>query len=109
MSKGSTGRNKHVLGNDGQLCTIYANVMVHRISMLLEVATACGLDWIVEQPRSSTMHKHPAWEKMVEHHAKNGTQVEKTNVCLGEYGARTPKDLKLFHTAKWVILSGNAF
>eukprot|EP00969_Alexandrium_andersonii_P251836 11130408-Alexandrium_andersonii.AAC.1 len=50
MSKSSTGRDKDVMGNPNQVCTLYANAMVQRVCMLLELATACGVHWIVERP-----------------------------------------------------------
>ena len=69
MSKSSTGRHIHPLGYGGSITCHYANVMVQRVCMLLELATSMQVHWVVEQPRSSTLHEHPRWELMAERHA----------------------------------------
>eukprot|EP00969_Alexandrium_andersonii_P091639 4044877-Alexandrium_andersonii.AAC.1 len=71
MSRSSTGRNVCVLGN-GSACTKYANVMVHRVCLLCELASSCNVKWVIEQPTSSTMHRHPRFEQMLAKHKACG-------------------------------------
>ena len=102
MSKSSTGRHLHVLGNGSAACH-YANIMVHRVALLCELATTRAVKWVLDQPRSITMQLHPRRELMLKKHEDANIHVH-TNVptYMGAFGGESQKCLKLSGTAEWL-------
>ena len=102
MSKSSTGRHIHVLGYQDNIGVHYANVMVHRVCLLLELATSINVDWVVEQPRSSTLHEHPRWVLMTKRMQAVNVPLQRVNTSMGAFRGQTVKSLKFFGTAPWL-------
>ena len=101
MSKSSTGRHLSNMGFNIP-CVQYANNMVHRVCMLLELCTACCVYWVVEQPKSSTMHLHDRWVAMGRHHEQSGTPIHTCMTCMGAFSGDSLKELKLKGTAPFL-------
>ena len=101
VSKSSTGRHINNMGFNIPCCQ-YANNMVQRVCMLLELCTALSIYWIVEQPKSSTMHLHDRWEYMHDLHEQCGTPIHTSMTSMGAFDGESKKDLKLKGTAPFL-------
>lgn len=60
LARGSTGRSQgHPLGREDTRSVSDANLVVSRVALLILLAVARGASWIVEQPTTSLMPRHP--------------------------------------------------
>ncbi|CAK9096088.1 Uncharacterized protein SCF082_LOCUS45127 [Durusdinium trenchii] len=66
MSRGSTGRRKdNPLGSEHYDSVNQANIMVGRVCVLLLLAAAKSIFWILEQPINSLMEHHPIFQALM--------------------------------------------
>ena len=65
-SRGSTGRRKdNPLGWEHYDSVKKANIMVGRVCILLMLAAAKSIFWILEQPINSLMEHHPVFQALM--------------------------------------------
>ena len=74
--------------------------MVGRVSLALMVMSSLSLPWILEQPGSSLLELHPAFQQL-----SKRFQVFKVFVWLGAYGGHSPKPTILYSNKKALIQS----
>ena len=81
---------------------INANAMVARSALLILMAMARSLTWVLEQPTSSLMPMHPALE-YIKHLAKTKTWSKWYSVTtfLGQFGKDCEKPINLFTNKTW--------
>ena len=75
-----------------------ANLIVVRYCLLMALASALGIHWLIEQPGSSTMAWLPRFQDMLQHQ-----EVYFTRTWLGAFrGGSTEKPTKLWGSKSWV-------
>ncbi len=84
-------------GNTELLHVKEGNLMASRVCLLVRLAEARGLSWVIEQPLSSLFHYHKRFQDLVACMA-----VFKTHVRLGAYGADSRKPLYLLSGRQWI-------
>ena len=74
-----------------------ANDMVWRMVCIVLYGLSLGVIFIIEQPASSLMLRHPAMI-LLKHFCSpnNGSRFRQTSTFLGMFGASTQKQIKLF-------------
>lgn len=73
------------------------NLMVHRMVLLLLLASSRGIWWVLEQPRGSLLWRHPAWQELIQRVA-----VFRHSTQLGRFGGATAKATWLWSNRKCV-------
>ena len=102
MARSSTGRNMAVHGNFTLPLVLRQNALVERVVLLLEVVTAQGGHWIVEQPTSSILWHYPAMQACLARHGCTPQLLD-----MGAYGGSSVKPTTLMGTAPYLqLLSG---
>lgn len=66
--------------------------MTARVMVLVVLAAARGVWWLVEQPRTSLMELHPTFQRML----ALLQNVRRISVCLGDFGGPTKKPTILY-------------
>lgn len=100
LSVGTTCRSKsNPMGKTSNEKVHWNNILVHKLACLLEIATAFGCYFIVEQPTSSTLWQHPRVKTMFE---RLGCIVQDTHTYMGMYGGDSMKGMKLYGTAPFL-------
>ena len=90
-SRGSTLRTKaRPLGSDTG-ATHAGNVMAARCAVLLCIAAARGLFWILEQPKNSLFQFHPCVQSVLQI-----LECYRKPINMGDYGALTQKPTWLY-------------
>ena len=104
MCLGTSRRNRYdSLGNTDLRFVRDANKMVSRCAILILLATALGIYWILEQPLSSLMIFHPRLQDIV-----TLMRVWQVSFKMSQFGARSEKPTKLYSNAEWVSDIANA-
>jgi len=75
-----------------------ANIMVAWQAILLYVWTALGFVWLLEQPRTSLMEKHPHMEAYFKAH-----RTWRVSLNLGDFGAKTQNTVWIYSNMKLVL------
>lgn len=94
-SRGSTHRSRtNPLGRkDSPSCRL-GNLLCCRALVLVILAAAKGVFYILEQPQSSCMEYHPLFQRMS---AMLG--VRRISIAMSDYGGPTPKRTLLYTSA----------
>ena len=75
-----------------------ANLIVVRYCLLMALASALGIHWLIEQPVSSTMAWLPRFQSMLQNQ-----KVYFTRTWLGAFrGGSTEKPTKLWGSQRWI-------
>jgi len=74
-----------------------ANVQVSRCALLIHLAMALGIVWILEQPLSSLLIFHPRMQDLAKDFA-----MYKISFAMERYGSKTKKPTKLYSNADWI-------
>ena len=69
--------------------------MTSRLMLLLRLAVALELSWMVEQPVTSLMVKHPRFQELL-----GLTEVFRQAVHLGAFGASSSKPIHIYSNSK---------
>lgn len=101
MTSHTTGRDRHVLGND-RPWVLAQNALVSRIVYVLILCMKRGVYWIVEQPRSSRLFEHPRWLYMI----KRYPCIEVAEPDMGVYTLDVEKASVLAGTAPYLKSMG---
>jgi len=96
MSRSSTGRHLHVLGDRAYANVRAQNALVARITYAVVLCIKRGVHWIIEQPSSSVMWDHPRLQAVLGKY-KNMTYT--ATVELGTYNLEARKELRLVGTS----------
>ncbi|CAK9085109.1 unnamed protein product [Durusdinium trenchii] len=92
MSRGSTKRSKALpLGDDSAPSVALGNTMVARCALLLFLAAARGIWFVLEQPRGSLLEYHPAMQRVLKL-----VRVWRKHVRMGDFAAPTEKGTWLY-------------
>ena len=91
-SRGSTKRSKALpLGDDSAPSVALGNTMVARCALLLFLAAARGIWFVLEQPRGSLLEYHPAMQRVLKL-----VRVWRKHVRMGDFAAPTEKGIWLY-------------
>lgn len=102
LSVGTTGRSKErPLGREENEKVRWNNVLVHKLACLLEIATAFGIFFIIEQPTSSTLWQHPRVKEMFNRVGAH-IAIKTTHTFMGMFGGDSQKGMKLYGTAPFL-------
>ena len=72
--------------------------MVGRVSLALMVMSSLSLPWVLEQPGSSLLELHPAFQRLSKHF-----QIFKVFTWVGAYGGHSPKPTILYSNKRALI------
>ncbi|CAK8998358.1 unnamed protein product [Durusdinium trenchii] len=87
VSRGSTKRSRALpLGNTGAPSVRLGNLMVGRCALLLLLAAARGVWWVLEQPKGSLLEYHPAMQRVLRR-----IRVWRKYVRMADYAAASDK------------------
>lgn len=91
-SRGSTLRSalKPLGRRDSKACQD-GNLLAARALVLVVLAAAKAVFWVLEQPMTSCMEWHPLFQKVI-----RMTGMQKLLVTMGKFGAPTPKKTLLY-------------
>ena len=89
MSRSSTGRAVSVEGNPFNEAVQAQNILVRRLVHLLTLLIKRGVYFIVEQPRSSIMWKHPVFKRFLR---RWSGLIEDAHPQLGAFSLESRKD-----------------
>lgn len=93
-SRGSTWRSQtSPLGRGDSEVVQQANEMVGRVLILLMICAAKGCWWVLEQPQSSIMERHPLFQRFLR---LQHVSVRKLHTCMGWFGAGSKKPTYLY-------------
>ena len=92
---GSSGYD--ALGDERRAFVRNANMMVSRCALLIRLAIALGIIWILEQPLSSLLIFHPRMQDIAKEFV-----VYQISLTMDRFGATTPKPTKLYSNAPWI-------
>lgn len=96
MSRSTTGRRASTpLGSSRRAHE--ANTLVERMCAILYFAHSQGLSFIIEQPSSSLMNRHPVFQRLLEL-----LGAATCNLEMGAYGAMSRKPTVLWGTAPFL-------
>ncbi len=101
MARHTYGRHISVEGHFTQPKVLHMNALLERVVLLLEVVTARGGFWLVEQPSSSVMWHYPAMQGCLQRHGCTPQVLE-----MGAYGGTSVKPTTLMGTAPYLRLLG---
>lgn len=91
-SRGSTGRRlSQPLGNERAPSVQEGNLMVSRCALLILLASAKGIWWVMEQPRGSLLEHHPLMEEVFRR-----VKVFRHHIRMIDYAASTEKGTWLY-------------
>jgi hypothetical protein len=80
-----------------------ANAMVSRMALLAMIGLALSIDFILEQPLSSLMPRHPRLEALQEMSALGAvSHIDTVHTWMGSYGHWCPKPTLLMGTVPWL-------
>ena len=98
MSRGSTGRSmEQPWGNAQSPYILSQDALVDRLVLALEVATARGAWWIVEQPATTLMWEYPSMRACLSRHGLAPVRLD-----MGAYGGGSQKPTHLVGTAPYL-------
>ena len=97
LARHSTGRDLAVHGNIALPVVVRQNALVERVVLLLEILTARGAHWILEQPASSILWHYPAMQACL---ARHGCQPQCMD--MGAYGGSSVKPTTLMGTVPYL-------
>ena len=98
VNRGTSARTEwDPLGDVNKPQVVAANKMVARCVILLMIVAARGGLWILEQPASSILSRHPSFQSMLRHVA-----VWKAFVYMGAFGAESLKPTSLWANDKCI-------
>ena len=97
LSRSSTGRDQHALGDFGSRAVVAQNALAERLVLALEMATVRGAWWIIEQPQSSCLWRYPAMQGMMK---RQGLQP--WTLDMGAFGGTSQKPTHLVGTAPYL-------
>lgn len=103
-SRGSTGRRlSQLLGNESAPSVQEGNLMVSRCALLLLLASAKGIWWVMEQPRGSLLEHHPLMEEVFRR-----VKVFRHHIRMIDYAASSEKGTWLYSSTLvfvgWTLL-----
>ena len=91
-ARGSTHRSLgRPLGEESLPACRLGNTMVARCCLLIFLAAARGIWWILEQPRGSLLQYHPAFQLL-----SSMLKVYRKHIKMGNYGSLTEKATWLY-------------
>lgn len=100
VSRSSTKRSREdVLGNESSEYIKSQNHLVTRLVYLLALADRLGVYWIIEQPQSSLMFRHPVMERFLK---RPHRRVYTVNMHMGIYSLDAVKPTLLVGTAPYL-------
>ena len=67
------------------------NTMCARVALLILLASAKGINWVLEQPANSLMERHPAMQAVFKL-----VRVWRKSVRMGDFSAATAKPTWLY-------------
>lgn len=103
-SRGSTRRSKSSpLGDQAAPSVKIGNLMATRCAIILLIAAARSLFWILEQPQNSLFQFHPLVEKVL-----SMVPAYRYSMRMGDYGARSQK-LTWLYTCQLCFATCNLF
>ena len=105
MSSSSTGRYLDVLGNQSNPMIRAQNALVARIVYVLILCIKRGVQWIVEQPTSSTLWSHPRWVYLQRRYA---AVIEDITLEMGAHTLDCFKSTRLVGTATYIKKLGRS-
>lgn len=92
MSRGTTCRTKaRPLGRSDNEGVHNGNVMTARVLILMLLASAKGIFWLLEQPASSIMEHHPCFQEVL-----GMVHLVKKTIYMQNYGGTSPKPTILY-------------
>ena len=92
MSRGTTLRTKaRPLGRSDNEGVINGNIMTARVLILMLLASAKGIFWLLEQPESSLMEHHPCFQEVLAM-----VKLVKKTIYMQNYGGSSPKPTILY-------------
>lgn len=99
MSRHSTGRGETILGNCTSAYIRAQNALIGRVCYILVLAMKRGVYWIIEQPQSSIMWKHPMMARVLQRFEALITTV---TADMGAWSLETLKPSVLKGTAPYL-------
>ena len=93
MSRSSTGRAVTVTGDPGNENVQAQNILVRRLVHILTLLIKRGVYFVIEQPKSSVMFKHPAVQRFKERYAD---KIEEAGLQMGHWTLENRKDTTLW-------------
>ena len=100
ISRSKTGRTvAYPLGFQDRYLVNAANIQVARCVMLIELLMVRAIHWVLEQPMSSWLFRHPLFQRMLRRHEG---KVFQFSFNMGILGAPTGKPTTLFTNFKFV-------
>ena len=100
-SRGSTRRSAtSPLGDESAASVRAGNTMCARVALLILLAAAKGVHWVLEQPANSLMERHPAMQAVF-----GLVRVWRKSVRMGEFAAATAKPTWLYSGDIFLIWS----
>ncbi len=106
MSRSSTGRSEtNVMGNRNSQAVMKANIMTTRCALLILLACAKSSAWVLEQPSTSLMTRHPALQWVQELCVKHPSLMQWVEVStwMGQFGGGSAKHLTLCSNRQWLF------
>ncbi len=100
LTRHSSGRDLCVEGDMTQASIVAQNALVERCCFLMEVASARGCSWIVEQPASSVLWDYPAMRRVLRRHGLERPCV----LDMGAFGGTSVKPAHLWGSAPFLAL-----
>ncbi|CAE7441062.1 unnamed protein product [Symbiodinium necroappetens] len=98
MSRGSTCRTKaRPLGRCDSEGVQNGNIMTARVLILMLLASAKGIFWLLEQPASSIMEHHPCFQEVL-----GMVHLVKKTIYMQNYGGASPKPTILYSSHRAV-------
>lgn len=92
VARGSTHRSLgRPLGEESLPACRLGNVMVARCCLLVFLAAARGIWWVLEQPRGSLLQYHPAFQLL-----SSMLKVYRKHIKMGNFGSLTEKGTWLY-------------
>lgn len=108
ICRSSTLRSpQNPLGNTSSPAVAEANAMVSRMALLICFLSARFIGWVLEQPASSLMIRHPRMQMIKEFGQSDAgaalTEFHEVSTNMGGFGAATKKPTKLYSSEKWIL------
>ena len=87
-----------------------ANCMVSRMALCAMFGMALGVKFILEQPLSSLMPRHPRLAKLIEMSEQGGVPfIERVHTSMGAFGHFSVKPTMLLGTVSWLAKLRRSF
>ncbi len=97
LSRGSTGRHLQIEGDFCQRGVVAQNALIERLILALELCTLRGVVWVLEQPASSCLWRHPAMLECMQRHGLSPWLLD-----MGAFGGTSQKPTRLVGTAPYL-------